>query len=105
MTNCPACNSKVDEKAKFCPECGVQLTNAPSERVWIVAMQEKIRTARHNDAIFNVIAVVGIIIAVAIPFIMRFVVHNNMDIVELGAYNCRYRTFYRQRYRYMVRQQ
>ena len=43
MTNCPVCNSKVDEKAKFCSECGVQLSNAPSERAWIVAMQEKIR--------------------------------------------------------------
>ena len=72
MTNCPVCNSKVDEKAKFCAECGVQLTNAPSERVWIVAMQEKIRSARHNDTIFNVLAIMGILITVAIPFIMRF---------------------------------
>jgi len=28
MTNCPICNGKVDEKAKFCPECGVQLTKS-----------------------------------------------------------------------------
>ena len=80
MTNCPICNSKVDEKAKFCSECGVQLTNAPSERAWIVAMQEKIKAARHNDGIFNLLAVVGVIIAVAIPFVMRFVVHYTMDV-------------------------
>jgi uncharacterized membrane protein YvbJ len=79
MTNCPICNSKVDEKAKFCAECGVQLTDAPAERVWIVAMQERIKAARHNDGIFNLLAVVGVIIAVAIPFIMRFVVHFTMD--------------------------
>jgi len=80
MANCPVCNSKVEEKAKFCAECGVQLTNAPSERVWIVAMQERIRVARHNDNIFNWLAVLGILIAVVIPFVMRFVVHYNMDI-------------------------
>ena len=56
MTNCPICNSKVDEKAKFCSECGVQLTDAPSERAWIIAMQERIKAARHNDAIFNLLA-------------------------------------------------
>ena len=80
MTNCPVCNSKVDEKAKFCAECGVQLTEAPSERAWIVAMQEKIKAARHNDGIFNLLAVVGVLIAVAIPFVMRFVVNYTMDI-------------------------
>jgi uncharacterized membrane protein YvbJ len=80
MTNCPICNSKVDEKAKFCSQCGVQLTDAPSERAWIVAMQERIKAAKHNDGIFNLLAVVGVIIAVAIPFVMRFVVHYTMDV-------------------------
>jgi uncharacterized membrane protein YvbJ len=80
MTNCPICNSKVDEKAKFCSECGVQLTDAPSERAWIIAMQEKIKAAKHNDGIFNLLAALGVIIAVAIPFVMRFVVHFSMDV-------------------------
>ena len=80
MTNCPICNSKVDEKAKFCSECGVQLTDAPSERAWIIAMQEKIKAAKHNDGIYNLLAALGVIIAVAIPFIMRFVVHFSMDV-------------------------
>ena len=80
MTNCPVCNSKVGEKSKFCSECGVQLTDAPSERAWIVAMQERIRAAKHNDSVFIVIAVVGLIIAVAIPFIMGYVVHFTMDL-------------------------
>ncbi len=80
MTNCPICNSKVDAKAKFCSECGVQLTDAPSERLWIVTMQERIKAAKHNDGIFNLLAVVGVLIAVVIPFVMRFVVHFTMDV-------------------------
>lgn len=79
MTNCPVCNSKVDEKAQFCSDCGVQLKEAPSERAWIVAMQERIKAAKHNDGIFNLLASLGVIIAVAIPFIMRFVVRFTMD--------------------------
>ena len=80
MTNCPICNSKVDEKAKFCSECGVALKDAAVERVWVAAMQERIKAARHNDGIYNILAAVGVIIAVAIPFIMRFVVRFNMDV-------------------------
>jgi uncharacterized membrane protein YvbJ len=73
MANCPVCNSEVKEKSKFCSQCGVQLTDAPSERAWIVAMQERIKAARHNDWIYNVIAVVGILLATIIPFVMRYV--------------------------------
>jgi hypothetical protein len=43
-------------------------------------MQEKIKAAKHNDGIFNLLAALGVIIAVAIPFIMRFVVHFSMDV-------------------------
>jgi hypothetical protein len=79
MTNCPVCNTKLPDKAKFCPECGVQLTKAPTERAWIIAMQERIKSARHSDSIYNVLAVVGILITVLIPFIMRYVQHFDMD--------------------------
>jgi uncharacterized protein YacL len=82
MTNCPVCNTEVKEKAKFCSECGVQLTDAPSERAWIVAMQERIKATRHNDGIFNVIAAVGIVIAVVIPFIMRYVLLLTMTMTS-----------------------
>jgi hypothetical protein len=73
MTNCPVCNTKLDEKAKFCPECGVELSEAPSERAWIVGMQEKIRTARNNNNIFNLMAMLGIIIAVVVPYYTYFI--------------------------------
>jgi len=79
MTNCPVCNTQVTEKAKFCSECGSQLTKAASERAWIIAMQERIRSARHNDGLYNVIIILGILLAVAIPFVMRFVLHFTMD--------------------------
>ena len=79
MTNCPVCNTQVTEKAKFCSECGSQLTKAASERAWIVAMQERIKSARHNDGLYNLIAIMGILLAVVIPFVMRFVLHYSMD--------------------------
>ena len=79
MTNCPVCNSKLPDKAKFCPECGVPLTKAPTERAWIIAMQERIKSARHSDSIYNVLAVVGILITVLIPFIMRYFQRLDMD--------------------------
>jgi hypothetical protein len=80
MTNCPVCNSKVDEKAKFCPACGIPLTSATTE--WVVAMQEKIKATRHNDNIFSVVAICGILIAVLIPWITRFIRYNNMDVMS-----------------------
>ncbi len=82
MANCPVCNTEVKDKAKFCSECGVQLTAAPSERAWIIAMQERIKSTRHNDRIYNVIAAVGIVIAVAIPFIMRYVLLLTMTMTS-----------------------
>ena len=84
MTNCPVCNTKVDAKAKFCSECGVELSKAPSERAWIIAMQEKIRSARNNNTIFTTIAVVGIVIAVVVPYYTHFIRLNNMDSVSWG---------------------
>jgi hypothetical protein len=84
MTNCPVCNTKVDEKAKFCPECGVELSKAPSERAWIVAMQEKIKSARNNNSIFSVILTVGIVIVVVVPYYTHFIRLYNMDSVSWG---------------------
>jgi RNA polymerase subunit RPABC4/transcription elongation factor Spt4 len=84
MTNCPVCNNKVDEKAKFCPECGVELSKAPSERAWIVAMQEKIKSARNNNNIFSIILTVGIVIVVVVPYYTHFIRLYNMDSVSWG---------------------
>ncbi|MDD5289182.1 MAG: zinc ribbon domain-containing protein [Dehalococcoidales bacterium] len=80
MTNCPVCNSQVNEKANFCSECGSQLTTAAFDRAWIVGMQERIKAARHNDSVFNVLATVGLIFVVTIPYITRYIQHFDMDI-------------------------
>jgi predicted nucleic acid-binding Zn ribbon protein len=82
MTNCPICNSKVDAKDKFCSECGISLKDAPSERLWIVSMQERIKSARHNDGIFYLIAALGVLIAVEVPYVTHFIKLNNMDKVS-----------------------
>lgn len=82
MTDCPVCRSQVGEKAKFCAECGSQLTTDTFDRAWVVAMQERIKSARQNDSVYNMIATVGIIIAVAVPFIMRYVLHFTMDTIS-----------------------
>ena len=84
MTNCPVCNTKVDAKAKFCPECGVELSKAPSERAWIVAMQEKIKSARNNNNIFSIILTVGIVIVIMVPYYTHFIRLYNMDSVSWG---------------------
>ena len=82
MTNCPVCNTQVTEKTKFCSECGSQLTEAAFERAWIIAMQERIKSARHNDVLYNIVAIVGILLAVAIPFVMRFILHYDLDMTS-----------------------
>jgi hypothetical protein len=82
MSTCPVCQTKIDEKAKFCSECGVQLTDAPSERAWVVSMQEQIKAVRHNDVTYNIIAVLGVLIAVAVPFLMRYILHYDMDLLS-----------------------
>ena len=84
MTNCPVCNTKVDVKAKFCPECGVELSKAPSERAWIVSMQETIKSARNNNNIFSIILTVGIVIVVVVPYYTHFIRLYNMDSVSWG---------------------
>jgi hypothetical protein len=47
MVACPKCHCQVLETAKFCPECGNQLSKGSSDVAWIAAMQEKIKDARN----------------------------------------------------------
>ncbi len=79
MANCPVCQSPVNEKANFCAECGNQLSTATFDREWIVAMQLKIKNARQNDVTYNVTSMIGVILAMAIPFAMRYILHYTMD--------------------------
>ncbi len=79
MPNCQICQTKLTENAKFCAECGVRLDGAVNERAWIIAMQERIKSVRHNDIIYNIVAVVGLLIAVVVPFVTHYVLLFTLD--------------------------
>ncbi len=82
MHTCPTCHNQVSETAKFCPECGTQLTAAASDSAWIAAMQEKIKHAKDNDLAYTIFAAVGAVTAIVIPFVMRFILRFSMDTIS-----------------------
>ncbi len=82
MHTCPTCRNQVSETAKFCPECGTQLTAVVSGSAWIAAMQEKIKHAKDNDLAYIIFAAVGAVTAIAIPFVMRFILRFSMDAIS-----------------------
>jgi len=82
MSVCPNCNNQVRETAKFCPECGMELTPGASGAAWIAAMQEKIKYARENDLYYTIFGVLGVMVAIVIPLITRFVLKLRMDTVS-----------------------
>jgi hypothetical protein len=52
------------------------------DRAWIAAEQERIKQYRQNDLTFNICAALGAIIAVALPFVMRYAFKYNMDMLS-----------------------
>jgi hypothetical protein len=82
MTNCPVCLTKNADNANYCSDCGVHLTGAATERAWIVAMQERIKSIRTNNIAYNVVSGLGLLIAIVIPFVMRYVLLYNMDLLS-----------------------
>jgi endogenous inhibitor of DNA gyrase (YacG/DUF329 family) len=76
---CPICHNQVSETAKFCPECGARLAAADLDPAWVAARQEEIKHAKDNDLSYTIFSVVGALIAVAIPFVMRFILKYTMD--------------------------
>jgi len=82
MSVCPNCNNQVSETAKFCSECGMELTPGASSAAWIAAMQEKIKYAKENDLYYTIFGVLGVVAAIVIPLITRFVFKLRMDTVS-----------------------
>jgi len=82
MANCPICQTKLTENAKYCAECGAGVEGAVNERAWIIAMQERIKSVRHNDGVYSVVSAIGLLIAVTVPFLMRFVLLYTMDLMS-----------------------
>ncbi len=82
VKKCPVCGSGVTETAKFCSECGINLAPGAPDWAWIAAMQERIKQAKSNDLAYTIFAAVGAIAAIAIPFIVRFILLYTMDAVS-----------------------
>jgi len=68
MKACPKCGQQVEEGAKFCSACGVQLMGEVANASWISGIQEEIKDCRSNETAFGIICGMGIVIA-ALPFI------------------------------------
>ncbi len=78
MSKCPVCDCEVNKTANYCPECGNRMAAAIDQN-WTVSMQERIKEARQNNLSFNICAAVGALIAVLIPFVMRFILLYTME--------------------------
>jgi len=57
----------------------VGLVPGAPDAAWIAAAQERIKHAKENDLTYTILGVVGVVTAIAIPFIMRFVLGFIMD--------------------------
>ena len=79
---CPNCHSQVSETAKFCSECGMELSPGASGAAWIAAMREKIKYAKENDLYYTIFGVLGAVTAIVIPLITRLVLKLHMDTVS-----------------------
>ncbi len=78
---CPVCHQQVSGTAKFCPECGSQLNTVASDSAWIAAMQAKIKHAKENDLSYTIFAALGAVVAIAIPFVIRFILLFRMETI------------------------
>lgn len=76
---CPTCHEQVSTETSICPKCGARLTPAGADSAWIAAIQEKITSARANDLYFTIFAALGALVAIVIPFVMRFILLLQMD--------------------------
>ena len=82
MSVCPNCNGQVSETAKFCSECGMGLTPGAPGAAWIAAMQERIKYTKENDLYYTIFGVLGVVAAIVIPLLTRFVFKLHMDTVS-----------------------
>jgi hypothetical protein len=81
MAKCPVCEKQVEETDNFCSRCGASLKATGAERLRVTAIQEKIKRVRQNDVTFTIGGIVGVALAVLIPFAMRFILRFQMDTV------------------------
>lgn len=77
---CPVCNAQLDATARFCSTCGTRLAAMSLEPTWVAAIHERIDHAKDNDLFYTIFALLGALTAIAIPFVMRFILRFNMDV-------------------------
>ncbi len=82
MVKCSNCGSEVSETAKFCSECGIRLAPGAPDAAWIAAMRERIKRAKDNDLAYTIFGALGAVVAIAIPFVTRFILRFQMDTVS-----------------------
>lgn len=79
---CPICKCDTSTTAKFCPECGTRQSAVVVDPNWVAAIHEKIKHARDNNIYYTVLATIGGLAAILIPFLMRFVLKYTMDMTS-----------------------
>ena len=54
MKKCPLCDKKIPEDAKFCPQCGWDLTDHELTPLQIARIQDEIQDARFRAMYWNI---------------------------------------------------
>jgi len=72
MKKCPLCDKKIPEDAKFCPQCGWDLTDHELTPSQIARIQEEIQDARFRAMEYHVSTVSSATIAVACILVGMF---------------------------------
>jgi len=65
MQKCPLCNKKIREDAKFCPQCGWDLTDHELTPLQIARIQEEIQDARFRAMHWHVAIAAILMLAAA----------------------------------------
>jgi hypothetical protein len=107
MQKCPLCDKKIPEDAKFCPQCGWDLTDHELTPLQIARIQEEIQDARFRAMHWHVAIVAIVMLAAAnillgmfardevIPREWDFMLHIGYAVFFIGI-AC---NFYADRYR------
>jgi hypothetical protein len=72
MQKCPLCNKKIPEDAKFCPQCGWDLTDHELTPLQIARIQEEIQDARFRAMHWHIVMVPFVTLAFVCLLVAMF---------------------------------
>jgi hypothetical protein len=72
MQKCPLCDKKIPQDARFCPQCGWDLTDHELTPLQIARIQEETVDARFRATEYHVSSVVSATIAIACILVAMF---------------------------------